>query len=78
MTRRRMIRMRFFVQEYSMRTIVRNARFWTAMAALLLACGASGCSLGEAMVDGVYGGVSDTVSGAIADTLLGALRLNGR
>jgi hypothetical protein len=50
-----------------------KSRFWglVALAAALVGC--TGCLLGEALVDGVYGGVSDTVAGAISETVLGWL-----
>jgi hypothetical protein len=31
---------------------------------------ATGCQFGQAVIDGAYGGISDTVAGAISDTLL--------
>jgi len=50
-----------------------KSRSWglVALAAALVGC--TGCLLGEALVDGVYGGVSDTVAGAISETVLGWL-----
>jgi len=36
-----------------------------------------GCSAGEAVVDGFYGGISDTVAGAFSSTLLGLLGRGG-
>lgn len=36
-----------------------------------------GCSTREALVDGLYGGISDTVAGAISTTLLNLLGLAG-
>jgi len=32
----------------------------------------SGCGLSEAIVDGLYGGISDTVAGVISELLRGA------
>lgn len=37
--------------------------------------GATGCQIGDALVDGAYGGVSDTVAGIISGVILGALGL---
>ncbi|MBI4579659.1 MAG: hypothetical protein HY718_08160 [Planctomycetes bacterium] len=37
----------------------------------------AGCSVEEALVDGVYGGISDTVAGAISGTLLALLGIGG-
>ena len=36
---------------------------------------ASGCQFGEALIDGAYGGISDTVAGALSTLLLGGLGL---
>lgn len=33
----------------------------------------AGCSLRESVIDGAYGGVSDTVASVISETLLGLL-----
>ena len=38
---------------------------------------ATGCNVAEAVVDGVYGGISDTVSGTFSNTLLALLGANG-
>ncbi|MCG3126635.1 MAG: hypothetical protein CHACPFDD_01486 [Phycisphaerae bacterium] len=35
--------------------------------------GAAGCSVQEALVDGLYGGVSDTVASIVSNLLLGLL-----
>jgi hypothetical protein len=42
----------------------------TAVALVLLATGVGGCGLQEAVVDGVYGGISDTVAAALSNLLL--------
>jgi hypothetical protein len=43
------------------------ASFWF----VLLACLAStGCSAGEAMIDGLYGGISDTIAAVVSETIL--------
>ena len=36
----------------------------------------TGCNLAEAAVDGMYGGISDTIAGAMSNTLLTLLGLN--
>jgi len=41
-----------------------------------LLCGGAGCNVGEAIVDGAYGGVSDTVAAIVSGTLLGVIRQN--
>ena len=39
--------------------------------ATLLALGSAGCELQEALVDGIYGGISDTVAGLLSMLVLG-------
>lgn len=45
------------------------------MACVCLLPNTFGCSTREAVVDGVYGGISDTVAGAVSATLLCLLGL---
>lgn len=42
-----------------------------AAALLLVAFGSAGCTFQEAVIDGAYGGVSDTIAAIISETLLG-------
>lgn len=49
--------------------VCRNRFAWIVL--LGLSAGVGGCSVGEAVIDGFYGGISDTVAGVIAELLLG-------
>lgn len=48
-------------------------RFVFLWAALLMVCGGTGCSFSEAVVDGVFGGISDIVATIISETALASL-----
>ncbi len=52
----------------------------SAVAALLvcLAAGVGGCAIGEAAVDGLFAGISNTISTVVSDALLAATPLGGQ
>ena len=39
---------------------------------LLILCGSAGCSFQESLIDGFFGGISDTVATIVSNVLLGA------
>jgi hypothetical protein len=41
----------------------------------LVLTSAAGCRVGDAVIDGAYGGISDTVAGIISGVILGTLGL---
>lgn len=47
-------------------------RNWRLGVVLLILCGSAGCSLQEALLDGFFGGISDTAATIISNVLLGA------
>ena len=53
--------------------ICRIERFVFLCAALLVLCSGTGCSFSEAVVDGVFGGISDIVAAIISETALASL-----
>ncbi len=55
-------------------TLRRFARTVCGSFLLLVAMSTAGCSLQEALIDGAYGGVSDTIAAVISETLLGLVQ----
>ena len=56
-----------------------NGRFVVATAMwVCLAAGIGGCSVRDAFVDGLFGGVSDTVATVVSNALLAATPLGDR
>ena len=47
-------------------------RNWRFGVVLLIFCGSAGCSFQEALIDGFFGGISDTMATIISKVLLGA------
>ena len=50
-----------------------NWRIWPSLLLTVLLCGAGGCSIQEAVVDGFYGGISDTVAEWMSALLSGVI-----
>ena len=46
-------------------------RNWWFGAVLLMVCGSAGCSLQEALLDGFFGGISDTIATSMSTVFLG-------
>lgn len=46
-------------------------RGWRIGVILLILCGSAGCSFQEALLDGFFGGISDTMATVISNVLLG-------
>lgn len=53
-------------------------RFVAAAMAISLACGAIGCNARDAVVDGFFGGISNTVATVITNVLLSATPIGGQ
>lgn len=50
-----------------------NRRGWASLILAVLLGGAGGCSVQEAVVDGFYGGISDTVAEFVSTLITGAI-----
>ncbi len=46
-------------------------RNWRFGVVLLVLCGSAGCSFQEALLDGFFGGISDTIATIVSNVLLG-------
>ena len=46
-------------------------RNWRLGAVLLILCGNAGCSFQEALLDGFFGGISDTIAAIVSNLFLG-------
>jgi hypothetical protein len=59
--------------ENGKRTMGQGRRFWSAGVLTLLLGLCGGCQVEEALIDGFYGGISDTVATVVAEALLNAV-----